>query len=122
MIGAGDLGFLEINGTWVFPLSRLERVFRKRFSFSAVSVIIRKTIRSLMYWQFYIVFTLFAYYAVTLRLVGVEHNIYLALMSGLFSFIPFVSGILLSFFSAVFIISYNFAKILQQAKQSCFEV
>ncbi len=75
---------------------------QQRRTFSEVSVIIRKTIRSLMYWQFYIVFTLFAYYAVTLRLVGVEHNIYLALMSGLFSFIPFI-GCVFSCFLVIFI-------------------
>jgi len=33
MIGDGDLGFLEVVGTWVFPLSLLERGL-KSFSVS----------------------------------------------------------------------------------------
>lgn len=75
---------------------------QQRQTFLEVSAIIRKTVRSLMYWQSCIVFVLFAYYAVTLRLVGVEHNIYLAIMSGLLSFIPFI-GCLFSCFLVIFI-------------------
>ncbi|MBR1735212.1 MAG: AI-2E family transporter [Alphaproteobacteria bacterium] len=71
-----------------------------REKFVEVCDIIRSTVKNLLYWQFYIVFSLFIYYSIFLRLVGVENNINLALMSGLFSFIPFIGCI----FSACFVI------------------
>lgn len=75
---------------------------QQRQTYTEVTNIIRKTIRSFLYWQFYIVITLFAYYAVTLRLISVEHNLYLAFISGLLSFIPFI-GCLFSCFLVVFV-------------------
>jgi len=67
-----------------------------------ISYIIRRTVRNFLYWQFYIVFTLFAYYAATLRFVSVDNSMYLAIASGLFSFIPFI-GCLFSCFLVIFV-------------------
>lgn len=66
-----------------------------------VSYIIRKTVTSFFYWQFYVVFWLFTYYAVTLKFVLGDSSMYLAITSGLLSFIPFI-GCVFSCFLVVF--------------------
>lgn len=67
-----------------------------------IAYIIRKTVTSFFYWQFYIVFWLFVYYAATLSFVLEDSSTYLAITSGLLSFIPFI-GCVFSCFLVVFV-------------------
>lgn len=74
----------------------------QRVSVIEVISIIRRTVSRFLYWQFYIVFSLFVYYAVALSFVGIDHSLHLALTSGLLSFIPFI-GCIFSSFLAIFV-------------------
>lgn len=67
-----------------------------------IASIVRKTVSSFFCGQFYIVFWLFAYYSVALKFVLEDSSVYLAMTSGLLSFIPFI-GCVFSCFLAVFI-------------------
>lgn len=75
---------------------------QQRRTIVEVSYIVRRTVTSFFYWQFYIVFCLFAYYSATLKLVLEDNSMYLAITSGLLSFIPFI-GCVFSCFLVIFI-------------------
>lgn len=75
---------------------------QQRRTLTEISSIIRKTVKSFLYWQFHTVFALFIYYAITLKFASIENNLYLAMVAGVLSFIPFI-GCLFSCFLTIFI-------------------
>ncbi len=64
--------------------------------------IVRKTFRDFFHGQFYVVVILSLYYAFFLQVIGVSEWISLGIISGLFSFVPFI-GALFSFVLVLFI-------------------
>ncbi len=65
-------------------------------------MIIRKTFRDFFHGQFYVVVILSSYYAFFLSAIGVNEWLSLGIISGLFSFIPFI-GALISFVLVLFV-------------------
>ncbi len=64
--------------------------------------IIRKSLFRFFHAQFYVVAILSTYYASILLIVNLHHPVFLGILSGLFSFIPFI-GAILSGFIVIFV-------------------
>jgi predicted PurR-regulated permease PerM len=75
---------------------------RQKNAVLEASGIIRKTFSNFFRGQFYVVAILSVYYSLFLSLVGLENCVYLGILSGLFSFIPFI-GAMFSCVLAIFI-------------------
>lgn len=73
---------------------------QQRKIFLEISTITRKTFRSFLNGQLYVVLALSMYYSISLFVIGIEHNIYLGIISGILSFIPFIGAL----FSCVVVI------------------
>ena len=59
--------------------------------------IMRNSFRKFFHAQFYVVAILFAYYFIFLFIIGIDHYIFFGLLSGLFSFIPFIGAVIACF-------------------------
>lgn len=75
---------------------------RQKEILKEIGQLIRRTFHSFFRGQFYVVSILSAFYISGLWLIGIKNFVMLGIMSGLFSFIPFV-GALLSLVIAIFI-------------------
>jgi predicted PurR-regulated permease PerM len=77
-----------------------------------ISVVIRKTFRNFFHGQFYVVSILSIYYVLLLSVIDVEKCLFLGIMSGLFSFIPFI-GALFSFFLAILLLNIQTLSLMK---------
>ncbi|MDR0677236.1 MAG: AI-2E family transporter [Holosporaceae bacterium] len=66
---------------------------RQKYIVTEVSSIIRSTFSSFLHGQFYVAMILSVYYVSVLWLVGIKSYIYMGIISGLFSFIPFIGAV-----------------------------
>ncbi len=84
--------------------------------FSEISIMIRKTFKNFLNGQFYVAVALSIYYSISLLTVGTEHNVYLGILSGILSFIPFIGAlfacILVLFISVPFLTMAKFYIII----------
>jgi len=75
---------------------------RHRAFLTEVFLIIRGSFRRFFHAQFYVVAALFAYYAICLGAIGIDHCLFFGLVSGLLSFIPFI-GAMIACFVVIFL-------------------
>ncbi|MDR0968416.1 MAG: AI-2E family transporter [Holosporaceae bacterium] len=73
---------------------------RQKNAVFEASTVVRKTLSNFFRGQFYVVAILSAYYSTLLLAIGLRHWIPLGILSGLFSFIPFIGAL----FSCVLVI------------------
>ncbi len=67
-----------------------------------IFLIIRESFRRFFHAQFSVVLMLFAYYAICLQVIGIDHSLFFGLFSGLLSFIPFI-GAMIACFIVIFL-------------------
>ena len=75
---------------------------RQKEIFREVGILTRKTLHNFLQGQLCVVIVLSVYYGGFLIIIGIDHFIALGVMSGMFSFIPFI-GALLALFIVIFI-------------------
>jgi predicted PurR-regulated permease PerM len=85
---------------------------RQRPVLVEISVVIRKTFRNFFHGQFYVVSILSIYYVTLLSVINVDKYLFLGIMSGLFSFIPFI-GALFSFFLVILLVSIQTLSLIK---------
>lgn len=76
--------------------------YRQKEVFSEICVLIRQAFKNFLNGQLYVVLILSFYYSISLLTIGIPYNMYLGIMSGVLSFIPFI-GAMLSCFIVLFV-------------------
>ena len=79
---------------------------RQRELVTKIFLIIRKSFRKFFHAQFYVVGILFAYYTSLLWLIKIDHCLFLGMLSGLLSFIPFIGAVIACFIVIFLSVSY----------------
>lgn len=79
---------------------------RQHLLVTEIFLVIRKSFRKFFHAQFCVVAILAGYYYIFLELIGTNHCLFLGILSGLLSFIPFIGAIISLFIVAFLSVSY----------------
>ena len=98
------ISFYYFSRDWEKLSSKIYNIVPLRYhSFlTEIFLIIRGSFRRFFHAQFYVVAALFAYYAIFLGAIGIDHSLFFGIFSGLLSFIPFI-GAMIACFIVIFL-------------------